>query len=61
MSEEFVLSQVIDGVTKRSSVFSRLQVKRMMDALLYAKVKDYLPKRQREYNVIYKKIWEVKR
>ena len=60
MAERFLIAQEIDGEIKRKKYLTRMQMKQLMDGIFYAKTKDYMPKRQKIYADIYRKIWEVK-
>ena len=60
MVEKLVLTLYIDGKRKRSSSFTRTEIKQLMYGLGYAKEKDYYGPRKILYGKIYKKIKEVK-
>ena len=61
MVEKFVLALFVDDKEKRSCSFTRLDIKQILEGLLYAKTKDYYRERKKRYDEIYKKISEVRR
>lgn len=60
MAERFLIAQEIDGIIKRKRYLTRGNMEQMIRGIYYAKTKDYLPKRQKVYGEIYKKLKEVK-
>ncbi len=59
MTEQFVLSRVVDGKESRKAVFSRAELKALMQGLYYAKVKESNGKRKAVYGGLYSKLWQV--
>lgn len=59
MVESFVLSQVVDGKEKKRAVFSRCELKELMQGLYYAKLKEQGGERRTSYGKIYSMLWKV--